>query len=81
MPKSETILLSKPKCVQCTATERRLTSNGTPFTIIDMTQDEAMFNAAKENGFQQAPVVLPYGKWEDAFSGFQPDALDELIAR
>lgn len=69
------VVYSKPVCVQCTATKRRLDTLGIEYTTIDVTEDEQAFAELKERGFQQVPVVNVGDDW---WSGFQPDKIDEL---
>ena len=63
----------KPRCVQCTATERYLDSRDIRYTKIDVTQDEAAYARIVELGFQQAPVVEASDG--TVWSGFDPDRL------
>jgi glutaredoxin-like protein NrdH len=72
-------VLSKPACVQCTATYRRLDACGIEYEILDMSVDATALAQAKELGYLQAPVVIVAG--EDHWSGFRPDKIDELAAR
>ena len=78
---------SKPACVQCNATYRKLKSLGKNYRIVDVTQDEMAMNFVKEMGYQQVPVVVPSFKQEvyDAegnrvghWGGFNPDYLEQL---
>jgi glutaredoxin-like protein NrdH len=70
-----TIVYTKPRCVQCTATYRALDKAGVAYASVDITQDEEAYSKLVELGFQQAPVVSsPIGNW----SGFQPDKIEEL---
>lgn len=66
------IVYSKPLCVQCTATIRRLTKLGARFHVIDLTADEDALNHARALGYTQAPIVLA---GERHWSGFNPDAI------
>lgn len=70
-------LLSKPNCVQCTATERTLVKQGLEFTKRDVTQDEEAYALAISLGYQQAPVVIA---GDEHWSGFRPDRLSALSA-
>lgn len=69
---------TKSPCVQCNATKRRLTANGTPFSEIPL--DGADLDAAIELGFCTAPVVFaaaPDGT-EHSWDGYRPDRIDAL---
>jgi len=70
-------VLSKPSCVQCTATERALTKQGTKYTKIDMTEDPAALELAKSLGYMAAPVVIV---GEEHWSGFRPERIAALAA-
>lgn len=70
-------VLSKPSCVQCTATYRALDSKGIKYEIKDMSEDPEALALAKELGYLQAPVVVaPNG---EHWSGFRPDLIGQLV--
>lgn len=78
---------SKPGCVQCTATYRRLDSLKKSYRVIDVTEDEQALQFVKGMGYQGVPVIVPDFKQEvyDAngervghWGGFVPDYLDQL---
>lgn len=69
---------SKPSCVQCTATYRRLDVKGISYKILDVSQDEEALEAIKSLGHLQAPVVVTD---TDNWSGYRPDLIDDLAAR
>lgn len=66
---------SKPACVQCTATYRRLDTRGISYKILDVSVDEEALEEIKALGYLQAPVVITD---EDHWSGFRPDKIDRL---
>lgn len=66
---------SKPSCVQCTATYRKLDENGVEYKVVDIMQDPDAFEYVKSLGHLQAPVVVA---GEDHWSGFDPNKLDAL---
>ena len=68
-------VLSKPACVQCTATYRALDSKGIKYEIKDMSEDPEALALAKELGYLQAPVVI---SGDQHWSGFRPDLIDAL---
>lgn len=71
-------VLSKPTCVQCNATYRRLDAKGIQYRIIDMTEDAEALEKAKSLGYAQAPVIIaPDGSH---FSGYDPERIDALVA-
>jgi len=67
---------SKPSCVQCTATTREMDRQGIAYDIVDLTKDEQAFNAVRDMGYMQAPVVIA---GESHWSGFRPDKIRELL--
>lgn len=70
-------VLTKPSCVQCTATYRALDSKGIKYEIRDMSEDAEAMKLAKDLGYLQAPVVIaPDGS---SWSGFRPDKIGELV--
>lgn len=71
-----TELLSKDNCVQCTATKRALDNKGIAYKEVNMSQDPAALDRAKELGFLQAPVVIP--PTGAPWSGFDPDKINAL---
>jgi len=71
-------LLSKPSCVQCTATKRILDSKSAEYTTTDLTQDPEALATAKELGHMAAPVVLirdAANNIIDHWSGFRPEKI------
>jgi glutaredoxin-like protein NrdH len=71
-------VLSKPSCVQCTATYRALDNLGVEYEVIDITQNDEAMAWAKENDCMQAPVVAYSG---GHFTGFRPDLIKQLAAK
>ena len=69
---------SKPSCVQCNATYRKLNENGLEYEVEDLSlpENEAQLLAFKDAGLLQAPVVVP--PVGEPWSGFRPDRIDEL---
>ena len=66
---------TKPRCVQCDATKRALTSNRIEYETVDLTEDPAALAAVKKLGYAQAPVVVTsQGHW----SGYRPDKIKAL---
>lgn len=70
---------SKPSCVQCTATHRKLDENGVEYRVVDISEDADAFAYVKSlnPAYMQAPIVVA---GEDHWSGFDPNKLDALIA-
>lgn len=76
---SKIIVYSKPGCIQCVSTVKRLESRGltkgVDFDYVDVTKDEAAYTAATSTGFQSMPIVV---SGSDKWSGFNPDRLDAI---
>jgi glutaredoxin-like protein NrdH len=66
---------SKPGCVQCAATVRKLTQSGIEYTLVDVSQDPVALEYVTGLGHVQAPVVeTPGASW----SGYRPDLINSL---
>jgi len=64
---------TKPNCVQCTATKRKLGTLGIPYTEVELTDESAA--QFKRFGHLSAPIVTTR---EHSFSGYRPDLLEDL---
>ena len=73
---SAVIVYTKPGCVQCNATYRKLKDRGIEYKTIDITQDKEAFNKVLELGYKQMPVV--YASESNHWSGFNPDLISKL---
>lgn len=71
-------VLSKPSCVQCTATKRALTKAGVDFTEVDMSENPDALDRAKSLGYLAAPVVIVDENTH--WAGYQPDKISALAA-
>ena len=72
---------SKPSCVQCSATYRRLGALRIDYSVVDLSEDAAALALTKRLGHLQAPVVTlrdADGQVADHWSGFRPDKIDTL---
>lgn len=72
------IVYSKPACVQCDATYRKLDRLGLKYRAIDITQDAAALEEARSLGYLAAPVVVAAG---EHWSGYNPTKLERAAAR
>ncbi|TIH26667.1 glutaredoxin domain-containing protein [Subtercola vilae] len=70
---------SKPSCVQCTMTYRKLDNAGISYIVVDVTEDEDAVAFIKDQlGYLTAPVVFVS---EDLhWGGFRPDLIEGLAA-
>lgn len=69
-------VLTKPQCVQCTQTKKALDKLNIEYVSIDITEDAAALQKAKDLGFLQAPVVITE---DDAWSGFRLDKIKQIV--
>lgn len=69
-------VFTKPGCVQCTATYRRLNARGIEFEVRDVSVDDAAMATVRDLGYQQVPVVMTGGG--EHWGGYNPDKLDAL---
>lgn len=69
---------SKPACVQCTATKRKLDQLGIEYREVDLTEDVEAMARVTGWGYREAPVVEvdPHHHW----SGNRPDLINRLLA-
>ncbi len=67
---------SKPSCVQCVQTMKKLDRMGLEYTKIDITEDADAYKYVTETlGYQAAPVVVTE---DNHWFGFRPDLINEL---
>jgi glutaredoxin-like protein NrdH len=71
----EVIVYTKPGCVQCNATKKRIEAKGFTPSMIDVSADKAAFDHIIGLGYRQVPVVVA---GDDHWAGFQPDKIDAL---
>lgn len=69
---------SKPNCIQCEMTKMWLDQNKIQFESVDVSEHPEKLEEIKLNGFQQLPVVTLDKYFENAWSGFNVDRLEEL---
>jgi len=68
---------SKPGCVQCEYTEKKLSEWGVPHNTIDVTQNAAAMDHVLATGNLQMPLVEA---GEDHWNGFHIEKLQRLRA-
>lgn len=68
---------SKPACVQCEQTKKKLNQVGLPYDEVDLTQDPEAMQKVQEMGYRQAPVIIA---GEQHWAGFRPDLIAKLVA-
>ncbi|WP_063023852.1 glutaredoxin family protein [Nocardia niwae] len=69
---SDITVYTKPGCVQCDATFKKLEQLGATYTKVDITEDSEAFDYILGLGYKQAPVIVV---GEHHRSGFSPDWL------
>lgn len=76
----EITVYTKPACVQCNATYRKLDNLVLNYQSIDVSKHEKDLEFIKNLGYLQAPVVVikVNGTMVDHWSGFQPDKIGAL---
>lgn len=70
------IVYSKPACVQCDATKKRLDKHNILYVEKDI--DATILHVAMERGITSAPIV---DTGDDLFGGYRPDRIDALKKR
>lgn len=70
-----TTVYSKPACVACNSTYRKLDKEGVIYDTIDITEDPEAYAFVQSLGYAQAPVVVTD---DDHWSGFKPDRIAAL---
>ena len=77
---SAVTVYSKPACVQCDRTKRKLTQLGATFTEVDVTEDPGAYAYVTGLGYSSAPVVVVNNGGEDIhFAGYRPDLISEHV--
>jgi len=71
------MVYSKPACVQCNSTYRKLDKHGISYQTVDVSQDAEAFDFVQSLGYAQVPVVVTD---EDHWSGFNPGKIEALAA-
>lgn len=66
---------SKPACMQCTMTKKKLDALNLDYDVVDISMDEEARDYVMALGYLQAPVVEAEG---DHWSGFRPERLTAL---
>lgn len=72
------VVFTKPNCVQCDATQRKLQRAGIDYQAVDLTENPDLINQLREMGFASAPVVKqPDGQM---YSGYNPERIKSIIS-
>lgn len=75
----EVTLYTKHGCGPCLITKKFLTEHDIPFKEINVSEQPSGLVELQERGIKSVPVVLVGDNWNEAFVGFQPDRLEELV--
>ena len=73
---------SKPRCPQCTATQRKLKSLSAEYESVDVSEDAGALSFIRSLGYSQAPVVVvrdAQGGITSHWSGFRPDKIKKEV--
>lgn len=75
---STVTVYTRPACGPCTATKRALDKANIPYTVVDISTDDAARDRVMALGYSSAPVVVagPDEHW----SGFRPERIKALAA-
>lgn len=83
---NEVVLYSKPGCVQCGATVRKLNKMNIPYSTVDISEDDEAYRYVTQDlGYEAVPVVeVKYAEGSESSSeswyGFRPDRITEISA-
>lgn len=77
MATKSVVVYSKPNCMQCNFTKKYLDDKGIDYETKDIFDSEEALEEVQKLGFASVPVILAEGL--DAFNGFRPDLLDQLV--
>lgn len=81
MSQKTLIVLSRPGCVQCTATYRALDKKNIEYTIDDaLSEANKVITAAHKIMSAPAVLVMQDGEILDTWGGFRPDRIDAHAA-
>lgn len=75
---------SKPRCPQCTATQRKLNGLGAQHESVDVSGDPEALSFIQSLGYRQAPVVVvkdAKGAIVKHWSGFRPDLIKKVAGK
>lgn len=69
---------SKNNCIQCEMTKMWLNQNKIQYESVDVFEHPEKLEEIKSHGFQQLPVVALDEHFDNAWSGYNLDRLEEL---
>ncbi len=69
---------TKTQCPSCLQTKRFLDAMGVEYEVRNIEEDDSNFQEVLDLGYQQVPVVVTGGQWNDSWSGHQPAKLLKL---
>ena len=70
---------SKPSCQACDLTKIWLDNNNVPYAAIDAYEDVDAMSELQSHGFMGFPVVKVGDSWDNSWSGFDYQKLNELL--
>jgi len=69
------IVYTKPGCMPCKMTRRKLDEMGVDYETRDVIGDDAAMDEVRALGYREMPVVV---NGQDHWSGFRPDNINEV---
>lgn len=66
---------SKPACVQCNSTYKKMDKHGVAYQTVDVSEDPEAFEYVQSLGYMQVPVVVTD---QEHWSGFNPGKIEKL---
>lgn len=75
---------TKPGCQRCNATFRRFDNLDCEVIACDIDDNDDARQEAEKLGYTELPIVAVYnnkGDLLESWSGFRPDAIDDLVSR
>lgn len=76
MTNPDIVVYTQPHCAACSQVKRFLESRGMPFTLCDVSQDEAALNEIVSRGYMGTPVTRIGDRW---VAGFRRKELESLL--
>ena len=77
--KDVVIVYTAPGCIQCKENKKMLERLNIKHILIDVSKDKEALEEIKKQGFKGLPVVRIGMNFDNAWYGFRPDRLEELL--
>lgn len=76
---AQVVVYTKPACMACTATKRKLDQLGVPYVEASLVDDEEALLSFRSLGILAAPVVTDATSGAVIATGYNPDKLAGLV--